>query len=117
MDNLWTGDVSILPACSVPTNLMFVQYTCVHPEDNQNIRYRGVAVIGFLAMLMACLLLIWTRYAMQSSKIEMLEFDVATVTAADYTVEMKIKKKAYDDWAAVERSKLGDFRPALALKR
>ena len=52
----------------------------------------------------------------------MVEWDLAMVTAGDYTVEWAIPKKFYDRWYREEYSKEGgdkdnaDFGPAMSLK-
>jgi hypothetical protein len=51
---------------------------------------------------MAFMFLIWTRYAFQGSKILYLDFDVSTITAGDYTIEMKVPMDKYKDWLETE---------------
>jgi hypothetical protein len=44
------------------------------------------------------LFLLWVRYAFVGGKISAVEFDVKTVSAGDYTVEMKIPMESYKKW-------------------
>jgi hypothetical protein len=37
-------------------------------------------------------------YLRKNSKIKQLEWDVATITAGDYTVEFKISKESHEHW-------------------
>jgi hypothetical protein len=53
-------------------------------------------------------------------KIKMLEWDMSTITAGDYTVEIKIPNDAYQQWYDGEYRAGGDFEndvpPAVSLK-
>jgi hypothetical protein len=63
--------------------------------------------------------MLWIRWSFQGAKIDLLEFDVATITAGDYTVEVKFAKEEYNDWyETVYRQTLMDsgVSTALALK-
>jgi hypothetical protein len=62
------------------------------------------------------------RYNRQSGKIKLLEFDLATITAGDYSVEFKIKRENYLTWyemvyrAGEHSDKSKDIPPAMSLK-
>jgi len=65
---------------------------------------------------------IFVRWLYLKGKLNQVEWDMATITAADYTVEMPIKEKSYLAWYQREYMKAdGDFSkeiPALlSLKR
>jgi hypothetical protein len=77
---------------------MFVSYTCWHKEGELIQRYEQLSVASGISILIAFLFLIWTRYAFLGSKIWLLDFDVSTITAGDYTVEMKVPMDKYKDW-------------------
>jgi hypothetical protein len=54
-------------------------------------------------------------------KINQVEWDVATITANDYTVEMKIRRSKYKEWYEKEYKKPGgdyekDIPPAMSFK-
>jgi len=57
----------------------------------------------------------------QGGKIKMLEWDMATITAGDYTVEFKIPESAYQDWYENEFKTGGDMdagvAPGMSLKK
>jgi hypothetical protein len=55
--------------------------------------------------------------AYQGGKIQNVEFDVATVTAGDYAIEMKIPQESYEKWLAQNGPEVrGSKSPALAFK-
>jgi hypothetical protein len=57
-----------------------------------------MAKVEAIAILIAILFFLQLRNLYQGSKVMQLEWDMATITAGDYTVEMKIDQKAYEDW-------------------
>ena len=81
-----------------PSNYIFVSYTCWHLDEDLITRHDQFCVASSCSILVALLFLTWTRNAYQGSKISLLEFDVSTVTAGDYTVEMKVPMGKYKDW-------------------
>jgi hypothetical protein len=44
-----------------------------------------------------------------------MEFDVATITAGDYSIELKIPKDAYDEWAKEFEAKYSETSDSRAL--
>ena len=77
---------------------MFVSYTCWHNVEDQEGRWDLLCIAGATGILIALLFLTWTRGAYQGAKILLQEFDVSTITAGDYTVEMKVPMDKYKDW-------------------
>ena len=62
------------------------------------------------------------RWLYQGQKIKQLEWDMATVTAGDYSVELDISRDMYQHWYHTEFSKAGGdlsnrVAPALSLKQ
>lgn len=51
-------------------------------------------------IFIAFIFMLWIRYAFQGAKIDLLDFDVSTITAGDYTVEIKFssENKEYQTW-------------------
>ena len=47
--------------------------------------------------------MIWLRMAFQGSKVKALEFDITTLTAGDYTVEMPISSNDYKFWLNADK--------------
>ena len=79
-----------------------MSYTCWHKEGELSERYEQLSIASGISILMAFMFLIWTRYAFQGSKILYLDFDVSTITAGDYTIEMKVPMDKYKDWLETE---------------
>ena len=52
-------------------------------------------MISCIGIFMCALFLVAIHYLRKSSKIKLLEFDIATITAGDFTVEYKINPDAY----------------------
>ena len=74
-----------------------------------------------ICLLIAYLFTISLRHLFQGGKVQQLEWDMATITAGDYTVELKINSDDYRHWYNHEYKKPGgdfekDISPAMALK-
>lgn len=98
---------------------IFASFECHHELADQHTRYNQVVMIGTIGILIAFMFMLWIRWSFQGAKIDLLEFDVATITAGDYTVEVKFAKEEYNDWYEnVYRPTLMDsgISTALALK-
>ena len=70
---------------------------------------------------MAMLFTIMIRSLYYGGKIKLIEWDFATITAGDYTVELPISEVAYIDWYDNEYKKAGGdadegIAPAMSLK-
>lgn len=57
-----------------------------------------LSVIATIGVFIALIFLLILRNLRTATKIKRLEWDLSTVTAADYTVQMPINKKAYLKW-------------------
>ena len=80
-----------------------------------------MATVSALCILVAFLFTISLRHLFQGGKIQQLEWDMATITAGDYTVELRINPDGYRNWYNTEyRRPGGDFEngvsPAMSLK-
>jgi hypothetical protein len=51
-----------------------------------------------IAICISLLFLVQIRRLYQGGKIQQLEWDMATITAGDYTVEWKILPETFDRW-------------------
>jgi hypothetical protein len=51
-----------------------------------------------LAILIALLFFVQIRWLYQGGKIDQIEWDVATVTVGDFSVEWKVSRDAYETW-------------------
>jgi hypothetical protein len=54
--------------------------------------------VSVTGIFIAFLFLLWIRSAFVGGKIGAVEFDAKTVSAGDYTVEMKIPIESYKKW-------------------
>ena len=80
-----------------------------------------MATTCFLCCLIAYWFTISLRHLYQGGKLQQLEWDMATITAGDYTVELDINADNYRQWYNHEfRRPGGDYEhkiaPALSLK-
>lgn len=108
--------------CSEQDSTLFIQYSCVQNATEQEVKYNQMALAVGTAFLIAMLYTVAIRYMFQGGKIVQLEWDVATVTAGDFSVEFAIKKENYLHWKEnVYRAAGGPFErneaPAFALKK
>lgn len=67
-------------------------------ESQQYNKYRGLCAVVTLSTLIGCVYYLMVRYNRQISKIKLLEYDLATITAGDYSVEFKIQRQNYLTW-------------------
>lgn len=81
-----------------------------------------MATVVFMSGLICLFFTASIRWLFQGQKIKQLEWDMATVTAGDYSVELDISKDMYQHWYHTEFSKAGGdlslrVAPALSLKK
>ena len=87
-----------------------------------HLKYNQMACVSATICLIAYLFTISLRHLYQGGKIKQLEWDMATITAGDYTVELKINPDHYRTWYNNDYRKAnGDFEngvaPAMSLKK
>jgi len=120
-ESLWTIPRMVDDSCTKASNFLFVQYTCVHDTESMHSRYQAVCTIVFLSILMAFIFLIWTRKSMKGQVIDLIKYDLNTITAADYTIHTKFDPKNYMDWYEKDYKLNGDeasgISPAISLKK
>lgn len=95
MNALWAEPDKTPSTCQTLFNPLFVQYTCVMNEGQQRAKYFGLCVISFCGLMTCFLFTILTRWLHYKGRLNQVEWDMATVTAADYSVEVDIKKRPY----------------------
>ena len=111
-----------MPAdCLSDDAFFYAQYTCIQKEGDLNHKYFQISTTIAICCLIAYLFTISLRHLYQGDKIRQLEWDMATITAGDYTVELKIDKSHYLRWKESEYKRPGgDFEnkvsPAMSLK-
>ena len=109
-------------SCTDTTSSLFVQYTCVQTPAEQSEKYEYLVLAVASTTLISLLFVLTLQMLFKGGKVQQLEWDLATVTAGDYTVEFEIPATAYSQWYAKEYKKGGGefeqgFSPALSLKR
>jgi hypothetical protein len=75
-----------------------VQFTCIQDEATLALKIDQLALIGMITTFISLLFLVQIRRLYQGGKITRLEWDMATITAGDYTVEFEIKQESYIAW-------------------
>lgn len=109
--------------CTDATDLpqLFVQYSCVQSNEEMYNKYNQLAVVTAAGVLVCLLFTIMIKSLYQGGKIKRLEWDMATITAGDYTVELKIPQAKYEQWYATtfngSEDKSNGVAPAMSLKR
>lgn len=111
-----------MPAdCLSDDAFFYAQYTCIQTREVLKDKYFQISTTIAICCLIAYLFTISLRHLYQGDKIRQLEWDMATITAGDYTVELKIDKSHYLRWKeSVYKRPGGDFEnkvsPAMSLK-
>jgi len=57
-----------------------------------------LCVVTFFGLLTCLFFTIFVKWIYGRSNINLIQYDIATTTAGDYTVEMDIKKENYLEW-------------------
>jgi len=67
-------------------------------EDQQSSKYKALCVTTYCGLIICCLFrsIIWR--IKKAGTINQIQWDLSTLTAADYCVEMKIDKNNYLNW-------------------
>ena len=100
---------------------LFVQFSCIQTDDQLFTKYSQLSIVVAMACLIAMLFTITLKSLYQGGKIKMLEWDIATITAGDYTVELKVCRDEYRDWYDTQYKTGEDFSddvaPAMSFKK
>ena len=96
VDDLFNGSPGA--GCGGPTNNLFVQYSCVQSEEEQEEKYNHIALAVATTCLISLIFVVVLQYLYKGGKIYQLEWDLSTITAGDYTVEFTISQDAYQNW-------------------
>ena len=104
------------------SNSFFVQYTCVMSEQQMAEKYNQMCLIVAIGVLTCLLFLVAIRSKVLGNKINVIEWDINTVTLPDYSVEMSIDLAGYRHWFnQVFHGPGGDYTknisPGMSLKR
>jgi hypothetical protein len=77
---------------------LFVSYTCEHDKAEQSGKFDSLCLICSITIFIGILFTVKTRLALKQSKIFKVAFNLQSVTAGDYTVEVRLDNGFYDDW-------------------
>jgi len=96
--DFYTADAETADWCGAETAKIFVNYSCIQDVADQHEKYNALVVAIALGLLICGLWTINVRWLYQGGKIQRLEWDMATITAGDYTVEFPINYTNYLKW-------------------
>lgn len=107
--------------CDTEDAFVYAQYQCIQEESMLHQKYFQMATTVAICILISYLFTISLRHLYQGGKVQQLEWDMSTITAGDYTVELVIDETEYRQWYNHEyRKDRGDYEnkisPALSLK-
>ena len=76
--------------CVDPRSEMFIQYTCEESATESAYKYKHLSFISCILSFVATIFCLFFFYIRYSSKIAVLRYDVKTVEADDYTVQLMV---------------------------
>ena len=90
----------VSPTCSNPRNRLFIQFGCEMDTQMKSDTYLILcwAVVTVLSCAVPYSLLIY--YMQKTATLDTRLFDLETVTASDYTVELDLTPQMYNDYKA-----------------
>ena len=92
-----------------------MQYTCIQDAATINKKYDQIALISCITIFISLCFLVQIRRLYQGGKIAQLEWDLATITAGDYSVEWEIMESTYRHWYDnIYKVPGGDFEKGIA---
>ena len=78
--------------CIDPRSDIFIQYTCEESRDQSNIKFQRLSMVACISCFISLLFSITIYYLKAKAFIDIKTFDLATVTAADYTVYLPLEQ-------------------------
>lgn len=78
------------PTCQNNVNFAFVQYSCEMQENEKFFKYRQVTMSVFCVLMISILFVLCIWYIQHTVDLGGMQYDVSTIVASDYTVEMDI---------------------------
>lgn len=116
--NIYPDPTAVDDVCYDPANMLFVQYQCVMTDEMISEKYSQLTLIVACGLFICMLFSLLIFHLRQTGKIKNLKWDVATITAGDYTVEHIISAADYKNWHAHEFMQSSmDMSPALSFKK
>lgn len=84
--------------CTDAKSMMFLQYTCIQSDDLLHEKYDQLNLAVALGLTLLIIYGLFIRYQKLGGRIKALDYDLTTVTAGDFTVELKITKTMYNNF-------------------
>lgn len=76
--------------CTAREAQFFIQFECHHTDSELASRRYDGALVGSIGVFTCLFFLVMVFYLRKKTKLDQIEWDVSTITAGDYTVEIKI---------------------------
>jgi hypothetical protein len=81
--------------CNDDNAVFYIQYSCIQSGAVLETKYKQGTIISCLGIFASLFFMVVIYWLKRASKIKQLEWDVSTVTASDYSVEMEITEEQY----------------------
>jgi hypothetical protein len=88
-------------------SFIFIQYKCFQAEDVQYKKFNLLAVVTVSVMLVAFTFFMLTYYLTITSKLNQMKYNISTVTANDFTCELDISQRSWNDFLKNEYNPKG----------
>jgi hypothetical protein len=98
LDTLYWNKNAKPKRCNNNSNYFFVQYSCVQEESVLKDKYTHLVTAVSTGTLICLIFFNAMRYKNEQGKLQQVEWDVATITAGDYAVELPIPQELYYKW-------------------
>lgn len=89
---------SLNPDCSNEDANVFIQIPCEIPPNEMNERQVKGLLVGCFNVFIALFFVVYVDYLKSIFKNSYIEWDVKTITAGDYSVEVEIPKKMWTNF-------------------
>ncbi len=86
--------------CSKGTATFFAQWSCEFPNEERQQRKLVGLLISCIGVFIALFYTVYVDYIKCVAKTNFIDWDVKTITAADYTVEMTIQDEMYEKFCS-----------------
>lgn len=107
-DKLWTNPAVVPENCTMQTSQVFAQYTCIQSNDQLKNKYNTMSACTALAVFASLFFSLFVIGFGAKQKLQAIEWDLNTVTVADYAVEFAITPEAYQMWYQDHYAECGD---------
>jgi len=95
--------------CINDNSLVFVQYSCTQDEGTQHKKWYELSIVACIYLMITVIFSMFIIYMKSLSKLNAIKYDISTVTASDFTIEMDISDEAYKHFLRNEYEPKGKF--------